>query len=96
MLIDKNEMKPKVIVTEFKALYKTSCPYVITLYDAFYREGSILMILEYMNCGSLEDVLKTCGKIPEGVLSKMTKQVECSFLDVLINGVDVAGIKIFT
>jgi serine/threonine protein kinase len=87
-------MKPKVIVTEFKALYKTSCPYVITLYDSFYREGSILMILEYMNCGSLEDILKTCGKIPEGVLSKMTKQVgvfRCTYI-----GIDVVGIKIFT
>jgi len=30
------------------------------------------MILEYMDCGSLDDLIKICGRIPESVIAKMT------------------------
>jgi len=70
--IDKNDVKPKVVVNEFKALYECDCPSVIKMYDAFFREGSIHLIIEFMNCGSLEDVAKTSGSIPESVLSKVS------------------------
>jgi len=46
--VDLQDQKPKLIVSEFKALYNSDCPYVMTLYDAYYRQGSILMILEFM------------------------------------------------
>lgn len=46
--VDLQDQKPKLIVSEFKALYNSGCPYVMTLYDAYYRQGCILMILEFM------------------------------------------------
>ncbi|KAG2388845.1 hypothetical protein C9374_000284 [Naegleria lovaniensis] len=73
--VDLQDQKPKLIVSEFKALYNCECPYVMTLYDAYYRQGCIFMILEFMDCGSLEDILKTVGKIPEVILSRMCEQM---------------------
>lgn len=68
-------MNSKVIVAEFKALCKCNCPRIITMYDAFFRESQMYVILEYMDCGSLEDVVTIVGKIPENVLAQMTQQV---------------------
>jgi len=45
------------------------------MYDAFYIEGTVKLLLEFMDCGSLEDVLKISNKIPETVLAKITKQI---------------------
>ncbi|KAG2386718.1 hypothetical protein C9374_002462 [Naegleria lovaniensis] len=65
----------KSIIHEVKALYTNRNPHIIKLLDSFYREGAILMILEYMDCGSLEDVIKITKKVPEKILSKMTYQI---------------------
>ncbi len=56
--VDLHDQKPKLIVSEFKALYNSDCPYVMTLYDAYYRNGCILMILEFM--GKLLSEFTTC------------------------------------
>ncbi len=74
MLGDKNEMKPKAIWAECRALYSCSHPNIVKLYEAFYRDGAIHMILEYMDCRSLGDVLSVTT-IPEDVLSKITAQI---------------------
>lgn len=65
----------KSIIHEVKALYTNRNPHIIKLLDSFYREGAILMILEYMDCGSLEDVIKLTKKIPEKILSRITYQI---------------------
>jgi serine/threonine protein kinase len=52
-----------------------TCPYIVRFYEAFHREGSIRILLEYMDCGSLDDVYRTVGKIPENVLSQITFQI---------------------
>jgi serine/threonine protein kinase len=54
---DKKDNQPKVIISEFRALTECECDYIIKMYDAYYREGSINLIIEFMNCGSLEDVI---------------------------------------
>lgn len=74
--IDKETQKnPKSIIAEFKTLYECNSPYIIKMYDAFYREGVIQLILEFMDCGSLDDVMKTCKRLPEPVLSKISKSI---------------------
>ncbi|KAL9645747.1 hypothetical protein ABK040_003479 [Willaertia magna] len=73
--VELEDQKPKLIVAEFKALYNSDCPYIINLYDAYYRQGCILMILEFMDCGSLEDLLKVCKRVPEPILSRMCYQI---------------------
>jgi serine/threonine protein kinase len=67
--------KRKQIIKELQTLYSSSCPYLVGFYGAFYSDGSISIALEYMEGGSLADVYKLFGKIPEGVLSKITHQV---------------------
>ncbi len=74
---------PKQIISEVKSLYESvECPYIVRFYEAYHREGSIRILLEYMNCGTLKDVYETMGKIPEDVLSNITYQILCA-LDYL-------------
>jgi serine/threonine protein kinase len=71
--IDNDMVKPKVVISEFKALYECSHQNVIQLFDAFYKNEQLYLIIEFMNCGSLADVIKECGAIPETVLSVIKK-----------------------
>jgi serine/threonine protein kinase len=74
--LEKSEQSnPKNIIAEFKALYECKCENIITMYDTFYREGNIYMVIEYMDCGSLEDVIRYCKRIPEDILSKISAQI---------------------
>lgn len=69
------EVKPSVIIQEVKCLHESmNCPYIIEFYEAYHREGSVRLLLEYMDCGSLEDVYKI-APIPENVLSCITYQI---------------------
>src|SRR5690606_19731239 len=70
------DIKPTVILSEIKGLYRCrNCPYIVRLYDAFFRDGKIHILLEHMNYNSLEDLLKRVGKIPENILAYITMQV---------------------
>jgi hypothetical protein len=70
------DVQPKQIISEIRSLYESmECPYIVRFYEAFHREGSIRILLEYMDCGSLEDVYKTVGKMPENALSVITFQI---------------------
>ena len=48
---------------------------LITFHGAFYNEGTISVVLEYMTCGSMSDVLKMAGHIPERILCLMSEQI---------------------
>lgn len=72
------EVKPAVkkqIVRELKILHDCNSPYIVGFYGAFYFDGEISICMEYMDGGSLDLVLKRCGKIPENVLGKITLAV---------------------
>lgn len=70
------DIRANHILSEIKSLFKSvECPYIIRLFDAYHREGQIQLLLEFMDCGSLEDIYKTCGKIPEDVLSEIAFQI---------------------
>jgi hypothetical protein len=34
------------------------CPFLVNLYGGFFDEGSVKIILELMDCGSLVDIIK--------------------------------------
>jgi len=55
------------LVEEIRSLYKTDCPTIVHFYGAFFQEGSISIALEYMDGGSLANVLEQVGPIPESV-----------------------------
>jgi mitogen-activated protein kinase kinase 1 len=67
---------------DLKVLCANKCKNIITFYGAFFTEGNVKIILEYMNLGSLDKTLKIIKTkkvpppcIPEGILSKITKQI---------------------
>ena len=65
-LFDKS--KREQLIREIVTLYDAQCPNLITFYGAFYREGAITIALEYMDGGSLANVLDQVGPIPEAAL----------------------------
>ena len=67
------------IKTKSEIEYQSYCPFIVKLYGAYYDEGSVKVVLELMDCGSLLDslnkILKTKTKEPyfeEAVLAKIT------------------------
>jgi serine/threonine protein kinase len=58
------------LMREICTLYNASCPSLITFYGAFYREGCITIVLEYMDGGSLSNALSQIGPIPLAYLKR--------------------------
>ena len=48
---------------------------LITFYGSFYRDSSITIALEYMDGGSLANVVHQVGAIPENVLASIAYQI---------------------
>ncbi|KAL2327234.1 hypothetical protein Fmac_020661 [Flemingia macrophylla] len=63
------------IAQELKINQSAQCPYVVVCYHSFYHNGVISIILEYMDGGSLEDLLDKVKTIPESYLAAICKQV---------------------
>jgi len=76
-----DQRKRDQILKELKALDNQNCPNLVEFFGAFYSDGSICIALEYMEGGTLKDVLKHIkqtqkdAKVPEPVLSRIFKQV---------------------
>ncbi|KAK7303980.1 hypothetical protein RJT34_14939 [Clitoria ternatea] len=69
------ESTRKQITQELKINQSSQCPYVVVCYHSFYHNGVISIILEYMDGGSLEDLLNKVKTIPEPYLAAICKQV---------------------
>lgn len=65
----------KQIVQELKINQASQCPHVVVCYHSFYHNGIISMVLEYMDRGSLADVLRHVKIILEPYLAVVCKQV---------------------
>lgn len=50
-------------------------PGILGFYEAFYHDGVAILILEYMNRGTLESMINEYGKIPEKLLCLLAKQI---------------------
>ena len=78
----------KNIMTELRTLIKATCPNIVTIHNAFFVDGHIRIVLEYMNAGSLGDLIAHTnssgggkgGGVPEGYIPEIVRQV--------INGLD--------
>lgn len=66
------------IAQELKINQSAQCPYVVVCYQSIYDNGTISIILEYMDGGSLEDLLNKVITIPEPFLAAICKQVRKS------------------
>ena len=65
----------KNIISELRALHSCDCPHVVPYHAAFFSEGSISIVLDYMDGGSLSDVTRAVGAIPETQLAGFAKQI---------------------
>ncbi|XP_043722804.1 mitogen-activated protein kinase kinase 6 isoform X2 [Telopea speciosissima] len=65
----------KQIVQELKINQASQCSHVVVCYHSFYHNGVISLVLEYMDRGSLADVLKQVKTILEPYLAVVCKQV---------------------
>ncbi|XP_039166079.1 mitogen-activated protein kinase kinase 2-like [Eucalyptus grandis] len=69
------ESARKQIAQELKINQSSQCPYVVVCYQSFYDNGTVSIILEYMDGGSLADFLRKVKTIPEPNLAVICKQV---------------------
>ncbi|KAH7686176.1 Mitogen-activated protein kinase kinase protein [Dioscorea alata] len=65
----------KQIVQELKINQASLCPNVVVCYHSFYHNGIISLVLEYMDRGSLADIIKQVKTILEPYLAVLCKQV---------------------
>ncbi|KAF0686231.1 Aste57867_21936 [Aphanomyces stellatus] len=78
------------LIAEMKTLYnnlaslsdeaerrKVACPEIVCLYDAFMNpnEGNVSIVVEYMDGGSLQDIVDTGGCTSESVLANISYRV---------------------
>lgn len=68
------------IVQELKINQWSQCPHIVVCHHAFYDNGVIKILFEYMDGGSLSDLIKKVGSIPEAYLSAICKQVTVTHL----------------
>ncbi len=63
------------IVKEMEILLRAKSPHLVECYGVFDRGGEVSFVLEFMDGGTLADVLKFHKKISERYLAEVTKQV---------------------
>ncbi|OAY62721.1 Mitogen-activated protein kinase kinase 1 [Ananas comosus] len=59
----------KQIVQELKINQASLCPHIVVCYHSFYHNGVISLVLEYMDRGSLADIIKQVKTILEPYLA---------------------------
>jgi mitogen-activated protein kinase kinase 1 len=64
----------KNIIGELRALHSTRCPYVVAYRGAFFGDGSVSIVLEYADGGSVGDVTRKLGYIEEPPLREIARQ----------------------
>jgi serine/threonine protein kinase len=70
-----DEDKRHQLMRELKTLYKASSPFIVDFKGAFYDDMHVYVALEFMDGGSLQDVLRKTTTIPEEILANITRQI---------------------
>eukprot|EP00270_Netrium_digitus_P010465 TRINITY_DN3250_c0_g1_i1.p1 TRINITY_DN3250_c0_g1~~TRINITY_DN3250_c0_g1_i1.p1 ORF type:complete len:353 (+),score=59.82 TRINITY_DN3250_c0_g1_i1:178-1236(+) len=65
----------KQIVREMQILRRARCPFIVDCYGIFDTMGEISFVLELMDGGTLADVVKAQGSIPEQYLAEISRHV---------------------
>uniref|UniRef100_A0A7S1J174 mitogen-activated protein kinase kinase n=1 Tax=Eutreptiella gymnastica TaxID=73025 RepID=A0A7S1J174_9EUGL len=65
----------RTLQTELSRLQAAKHPNVVSSNEAFFIDGKLKVLMEYMNLGTLSSVLKQIGPIPSPVLSIISKQI---------------------
>lgn len=59
------------MVVELRIMRTHECPWLVTLHNAFYEDAAVSMVLEFMDGGSLADVITKQGPQTEGSERKL-------------------------
>lgn len=70
-----DKAKREQIIREINALFDSTSPCLVTFYGAFLRNSAVVLALEYMDGGSLENVIHQLGSIPEQALGNIAYQI---------------------
>jgi serine/threonine protein kinase len=81
-----DKSKRKQFKNDLKVLFDNNCSQLVNFYGAFFEEGSVKLVLEYMNLGSLDKIITRIkeqsyssilpvSSTPENVLGMITKDV---------------------
>jgi mitogen-activated protein kinase kinase 1 len=62
-------------LVELKALQSSTHPCIVSFYGAFYISATLYLVLEFMDGGTLADLLKKCGKIEEKILVSLSHKI---------------------
>ncbi|KAH9577462.1 Protein kinase domain [Trypanosoma melophagium] len=54
---------------------KEANAYTVQLFNAFYREGTLWLVMEYMDWGNVEELIKFCPHIPESASAYIASQI---------------------
>jgi serine/threonine protein kinase len=57
--LDINAKKVSELITELRTLHTSNHPNIVAFHGAFFEERAVSLVLEYMNGGSLLDIMKT-------------------------------------
>ncbi|PWA69397.1 Protein kinase, ATP binding site-containing protein [Artemisia annua] len=73
---DSDPMMRRQIFREMEILRRTDSPYVVKCHEIFEKpDGDIAILMEYMDFGTLESLLKTTGTLSEATLADVARQV---------------------
>ncbi|GAA5850445.1 hypothetical protein JCM9279_001419 [Rhodotorula babjevae] len=65
----------KQILRELQIMHDCSSPYIVSFYGAYLQDPHICMCMEFMDKGSLDNIYKKVGPIPEPILGKIALAV---------------------
>ena len=72
------------LYNELKANLDMFSPYLLQCFGAFFEEGSVRLVLEFMDCGSLETIIKVVNELtkasPTPVIPRIPEIVISRFL----------------
>jgi len=75
MKLSTDENYLKALKIELNTLRNCNSEYIVKCFGAFSQKDGILIALEYMDKGSLADIIKECGSLPEVIIGMITFQV---------------------
>lgn len=78
--IEESRESRHMVLNEIKVVWNACSDHLVTFYDAFLADGAIYLALEYMDCGSLEGLIKAAAltparRIEDGVLASILFQI---------------------
>ncbi|GAA5970645.1 hypothetical protein JCM3765_001180 [Sporobolomyces pararoseus] len=65
----------KQILRELQIMHDCSSPYIVSFYGAYLQDPHICMCMEFMDKGSLDQIYKKVGPIPQDILGKIAYAV---------------------